>query len=332
MKTMKWLLRREFWEHKGAMFWAPIAVGAAMILFVTIGAVYGSTAGTFHENVVKVTVNGQTTTTTTQLPEAFHQLPAEKKQQGADMVAGGYMAAGVPLFLILAAVSFFYCLACLHDERRDRSILFWKSLPVSDTETVLSKMLTAILVAPLITMVLATFVSILLLLIVGTAFALKGVNLFGMVLSNPRFYLAPLQLLGMLPVYALWALPTIGWLLMVSAWAKSKVFLWAVGVPLITVVIMKMGNIMLGMGIDVQWIMQNVIARFLLGVVPGINLAISKVDKDLLMHDDMHQATFGAIFQQSWHTLGDPGVWIGAAAGAAMVFAAIRLRRWKDEG
>ncbi len=153
-----------------------------------------------------------------------------------------------------------------------------------------------------------------------------------MVLSNPKFYLAPLQLLGMLPVYALWALPTIGWLLMVSAWAKSKVFLWAVGVPVITMVIMKMGNVMLGMGIDLQWIMQNVIARFLLGVIPGINLAISKVDKDLLMENEMHNATFSTIFQQSWHTLGDPGVWIGAIVGAVMIFAAIRLRRWKDEG
>ena len=325
MNTMKWLLRREFWEHKGSMFWAPAIVGSLIVLFIASVMIYGAVLGEFNG---QLSVHGKTE----QITAMFNSLPMERKEHIADAAAMGYMGAAAPLLLMMSIIAFFYCLGALHDERRDRSILFWKSLPVSDTETVLSKMLTAILVAPLITMVLATFVSILLLLIVGTAFALKGVNLFGMVLSNPKFYLAPLQLLGMLPVYALWALPTIGWLLMVSAWAKSKVFLWAVGVPLITVVIMKMGNMMLGMGIDVQWIMQNVIARFLLGVVPGINLAISKVDKDLLMHDDMHQATFGAIFQQSWHTLGDPGVWIGAAAGAAMIFAAIRLRRWKDEG
>lgn len=334
MKTMKWLLRREFWEHKGAMFWAPIAVGAAMILFVTATIVYGTAAGTFDNSIhTRVTQDGKSTvvTTHTSASAEFNALPAEKKQQVANMVASGYLGAGAPLFLILAAVVFFYCLATLNDERRDRSILFWKSLPVSDSHTVLSKVLTAAIVAPLITIAAATFVSLLLLLIVGTGFAIKGINMFDLVLSNRALYLAPVQLLGMLPVYALWALPTIGWLLMVSAWARSKVFLWAVGVPVITVVIMKMGNAILGMGIDLQWIMHNVLARFLLGVVPGIHLALAKVDKQLLVNEQNH-AVFGDIFQQSWMSLGDPGVWIGAAAGAAMIFAAIRLRRWKDEG
>lgn len=68
-----------------------------------------------------------------------------------------------------------------------------------------------------------------LLLIVGIVFAVTGANLFGLILSNANFYLAPLRLIGLLPVYLVWALPTIGWLMMVSAWARSKVFLWAVG-------------------------------------------------------------------------------------------------------
>ena len=331
MKTMKWLLRREFWEHKGAMFWAPIVVGAAMILFVTATVLYGSTAGTFHQNVTVTTENGQTTTTTTDISSEFTKLTPEKKQEMANMVASGYMAAGAPLFLILAAVVFLYCLAALNDERRDRSILFWKSLPVSDAETVLSKVLTAAVVAPLITMAVATFVSLLLLLIVGAAFAIKGVNLFAPVLASPALYLAPLQLLGMLPVYVLWALPTIGWLLLVSAWAKSKVFLWAVGAPVITLIIIKWVNYLLGMGIDLQWFIHNVVARCLLGVIPGAYLGLAKVDKALLVNEQ-HNAVFGAIFQQSWLTLTQPAVWIGAVAGAAMIYAAIRMRRWKDEG
>ena len=333
MKTMNWLLRREFWEHKGAMFWAPIVVAAAMILFVTATVLYGTTAGKFDQSIhTRVTEDGKSTvvTTHTDTSALFNTMPAEKKQEIADMVANSYMAAGAPLLLILAAVVFFYCLAALSDERRDRSILFWKSLPVSDTETVLSKVLTAAIVAPLITIAVATFVSLLLLLIVGTAFAFKGVNLFGLVMSNPALYLAPLQFLGMLPVYALWALPTIGWLLMVSAWAKSKVFLWAVGVPVITLIIIKWVNYILGIGIDLQWFLHNVLARCLLGLIPGAYLGLAKVDKDLLVNEQ-HSAVFGAIFQQSWLTLTGPAVWIGAIAGAAMIYAAIRLRRWKDE-
>jgi ABC-2 type transport system permease protein len=332
MKTMKWLLRREFWEHKGAMFWAPVVVSALMVMFVTVSVVYSTAVGKFQNNITRVSENGHTTvTSSTSIGAAFNAMPEEKKQQLASTVADTYIIAGAPLFLILAAVIFFYCLSALNDERRDRSILFWKSLPVSDAETVLSKVLTAAVVAPLITIAVATFVSLLLLLIVGTAFAATGVNLFGMVLSNPALYLAPLQLLGMLPVYVLWAIPTIGWLLLVSAWAKSKVFLWAVGTPVITLVIIKWANYLLNMGIDLHWVIHNVVGRFLLGVIPGAYLGLAQVDKDLVINEQ-HVGMFGNVFKQSWLTLAQPGVWIAAIAGAAMIYGAIRLRRWKDEG
>jgi len=330
MKTMKWLLRREFWENKGSMFWAPIVVGALMTLFVAASVMYSASAGQFHK-VSRVTVNGQTTSTSKSMGAAFNALSADEQQKVADLVASGYLAAAAPLFLMLAAVVFFYCLGALYEERRDRSILFWKSLPVSDAQAVLAKVLTAALVAPLITIAIGTFVSLLLLLIVGTVFAFYGINLFGLVLSNSTLYLAPLQLLGLLPVYALWALPTIGWLLLVSAWARSKVFLWAVGTPVITVVVIKWADYLLNLGIDLNWIMHNVIARCLLGVIPGAYLGLANVGKEQLANGE-HPALIGAVFKHSWMTLGSPGLWIGVIAGAAMIYAAIRLRRWKDEG
>ncbi|MES2319911.1 MAG: hypothetical protein V4631_20720 [Pseudomonadota bacterium] len=330
MKTMKWLLRREFWEHKGMMFWAPIVVASLMLLFVSASTLWAATSGNWQNKYTHTTIDGKTTTTVSSAGSAFNDLPAEKVQQAGEMVANGYLMAAAPLFLMLAVVVFFYCLGCLSDERRDRSILFWKSLPVSDTETVLSKVVTAALVAPLITIAVGTFVSLLLLLVVGTGLASTGVNMFGPVLSNSAFYMAPLQLLGLLPVYVLWALPTIGWLMMVSAWAKSKVFLWAVGTPLLTVAIVKWADVLLHLGIDMQWFLHDVISRGLLGLIPGIWLPMTKVDADLLVNHNT--AVIGNVFTQSWMTLATPNVWIGAAAGAAMIFAAIRLRRWKDEG
>ena len=324
MKTMKWLLRREFWENKGSMFWAPIVVGTLMVLFVAVSALYGSTSGKF-ENHVTVTVDGHSTTTTTK----FEGMPAEKRMQMADSVASIYPGLAAPLYLLMAVVAFFYCLGALSEERRDRSILFWKSLPISDGQTVLSKVVTAALVAPLITIAAGTFVSVLLLLIAGTALAFQGVNMFALVLSNAEFYLAPLKVLGMLPVYVLWALPTIGWLLMVSAWAKSKVFLWAVGTPLIAVIIVKWVNFTLGIGLNIDWFIHNIVARGLVGLVPGTWLA--HTDHALLMNQN-HSIAMSGIFTQSWLTLAGPSVWVGAIAGAAMIFAAIRLRRWKDEG
>jgi ABC-2 type transport system permease protein len=334
MKTMKWLLRREFWENKGSMFWAPIVVGALMIVLIGGAVVYGATLGNFHNEVTRVHEDGKVTvvsSTHRSISEAYQSLPAEKRKEAGEMISSSYLAISAPLFLALSVISFFYCLGALNEERRDRSILFWKSLPISDAHTVLSKVITATLVAPLITIAVATFVSLLLLLIVGVSAAFHGINMFGEVLSNGNFYLAPFQLLGMLPVYALWALPTIGWLLMVSAWARNKVFLWAVGTPLITVLIIKWADFLLGAGIKIDWVMHNIVARGLLGLIPGGWLPDAKVDPSL-MTNGQNTAVIGEVFKQSWLTLTGPSIWIGAIAGAAMIVVAIRLRRWKDEG
>jgi len=324
MKTMKWLLRREFWEHKGALMWAPVVVGGLIVFFFGGMILYGMSMGEFNGHV---TVNGKMADISTM----FANLTAAKKEEIAGTVANLYMSASVPLFMMLSVIAFFYCLGAMFEERRDRSILFWKSLPISDTETVLSKVITAALVAPLITIAVGTFISLFLLILVGVMFAFQGVNMFGLVLSNADFYLMPLRLIGLLPVYVLWALPTIGWLMMVSAWAKSKVFLWAVGTPIIAVIVVKWANYVTGAGINIDWLVQNVISRGLVGLVPGVWLPLANVDVHS-MTDGHNTAVMSEVFTHSWMTLGTPAAWFGAAAGAAMIFAAIRLRRWKDEG
>ncbi|MEJ7805962.1 MAG: hypothetical protein WKG03_08595, partial [Telluria sp.] len=259
MNTMKWLLRREFWEHKGAMFWAPLVAAALLFCLLSGTVLYGAAQGEFKRELsVKLSSKGDQTTV---IQSGLGNVPHEAKVQIAEVAANAYIALAAPLFIMLAVVSFFYCLAALHEERRDRSILFWKSLPVSDAQTVLSKVLTAGIVAPLITIAVGVFLSVLTLFVVASVAAFEGVNLFGMVLSNPNFYLVPLALLGLLPVYLVWALPTIGWLLMVSSWAKSKVFLWAVGAPLLLVGMLKWANYILGFGIRMEWVAENVIAR-----------------------------------------------------------------------
>jgi ABC-2 type transport system permease protein len=327
MKTMKWLLRREFWENKGSMMWAPLVVGALMVVFVALSTAYGAATGKFDKHT-SYSMDGKTTVTNT---VKFSSIPDEAKLEMADKVADMYVLTAAPLYLMLSVIVFFYCLGALYEERRDRSILFWKSLPVSDGQTVLSKVATAALVAPLITIAIGTFVSMLFMLIVGIGMATQGVNMFALVLGNGNFYLAPLRVLAMLPVYVLWALPTIGWLLMVSAWARSKVFLWAVGTPLIAIIVVKWVNYMLGGGININWFIQNVVARALLGLFPGSWFVGDKLNQQAFTHGD-HAGNFGTVFTHSWMTLTGPSVWLGAIAGAAMIFAAMRLRRWKDEG
>ena len=324
MNTMKWLLRREFWEHKGALMWAPVVVGTLMVLLISSIAALGISQGKLGDSV---TVNGEHVSATAMIK----QLPPEKLQYISDAVAGAYMGLAAPLLMVMAIVVFFYCLACLGDERRDRSILFWKSLPVSDSETVLSKVIIAAFVAPLITIAVAFVVSLLTMLIIGAVLAFNGINLFGAILSNTDFYLMPLRVIGLLPVYILWALPTIGWLMMVSAWAKSKAFLWAVGAPIIAVIMIKWAQFLLGVNLDVHGFVYHVISRGLVGLVPGVWLPLTEMNPRLLM-DASGNLSAGLVFEQSYLSLTHPSAWIGALAGATMIFAAMRLRRWKDEG
>jgi ABC-2 type transport system permease protein len=329
MKTMKWLLRREFWENKGSFFWAPAIIAVVMLTLMGATLAYGAAT---HGLMGTTVINGHAVSKAAMI----NSLPLAARVNIADIIANTYLAAAAPLFGVLPVVAFFYCLSALYDDRRDRSILFWKSLPVSDQMTVLSKVLTAVCVAPVITIAVGTAASLLMVFVGLTAASLSGLHLFGLLLSDSDFYLAPLRLLGLVPVYVLWAIPTVGWLLMVSAWARSKVFLWAVGIPLLAVALAKWLNFLAAQymngGFDVNWFAHNVVMRGLAGLVPGIWLPFSKVSKEALFNEGQRTVSAGGVFTESWMTLMQPDVWIGVAVGAAMIFAAMRLRRWRDEG
>jgi ABC-2 type transport system permease protein len=321
MNTMKWLLKREFWEHKGGFFWAPIVVAVIMALVSAATIIFVFTTGIEFNAIVK---NGN----------VIH-LPMEKLSEsqildGVHKAADGYIGYGGLLVVVLSFVVFFYCLSALFDERKDRSVLFWKSLPVTDSATVLSKVIVALVVAPAITIIVATILGLFLLLTFGLAALTIKHNLFGVMLTTPEFYYSPLKVVALMPVYALWALPTVGWLLMVGAWARSKPFLWAVGLPLLTGGMVSWANKMFSLGLSLDWFWLNIIGRGLLSIVPGSWFAIGETDPRLSV--SMKSIETSSLLAQSWQQLATPNLWIGVAIGAAMIYAAIRLRRWKDEG
>ncbi|USX24929.1 hypothetical protein NHH73_20240 [Oxalobacteraceae bacterium OTU3CINTB1] len=316
MKTMKWLIKREMWEHKGMLVWAP-AVIAALV------AVLALVAASFDKNI---SINGDGS------PSQILSVTLEGKvrTQVVETMAQAYMASSAPVLLVLGVLVFFYCLGALHDERRDRSLLFWKSLPVSDAMTVLSKVLLAAVVAPLITLGIGFVLSLLILLIGAFLLLTHGTNVFGELLVTPDLYLTPLRMLGLLPLYVMWALPTVGWLLMVSSMARSKVFLWAVGTPLVTALLLLWAEKAMHIGIDSAWFVSNIVCRLLLSVVPGAWLLFD--DARVLTEGVPHRLPVPQIFGESWATLGNANVWIGVAAGAAMIAVAIWMRRRREEG
>lgn len=329
MNTMKWLIRREFWENKGGFIWAPLI--AALIMVVLVGGVvgYGVASGKMGGNNISIQVDGEEVHNA----RVADVVTPEKRADMARMVANNYIATGAPILVILPIVAFFYCLSSLYDDRRDRSILFWKSLPVSDTDTVVSKLATVLVAAPLIAIAIASATAALIVIIGNMAASTVGLGILGPLLTNANFYLAPLYLVAVLPVYILWALPTVGWLMLVSSWAKSKVFLWAVGVPLMAAVLLKWLDFLLGMSagvtINADWIINNVLEAILLGLVPGTWFADAG---SALPQPGPAGVPLLPMVRYSWSTLARPDLWAGVVAGVAMIAGAIRLRRWRDEG
>ena len=320
VNTMKWLIKREFWEHKGGFFWAPIVVGAILVCLFILPAMIGlfSGGGVFQVNGISITA-------------LVSDMAVADKERLGQTIADRYLGASAPLFAVLAFVGFFYSLNTLFDERKDRSILFWKSLPISDSKTVLAKVFFVLGIAPVIAVICAVILSLTVLFLAGILAMSKGINLLGYVLSNPSFYAGPVYLFAMIPIYLLWALPTVGWLLLVGAWAKGKPIVWAVGAPILAVGLIAWVNKIFELGWDTNWLWSNIIVRGLFSILPGSWLSSSS---DGL---NPHAQNIGSnsseiMFTQALQQLGTANLWIGVFVGAAFIYAAIRVRRWKDEG
>jgi ABC-2 type transport system permease protein len=269
-----WSLRREFWEYR-SLYLAPLAVGALMVfafLITTIGRAM-SIANLERRQAVL------------QEPYTF--------------AAGAIMAAG---FL----VAIFFSFDTLYAERRDRSILFWKSLPVSDRTAVLAKALVPIVIMPLFTFAV-TIIAEWLMMVMSTA-ALLGSGLTVATLWRQVSASQMGLLYHLVTVHMLWHAPIYAWFLLVSAWARRTPFLWAILPP---IVIGFLEKIAFNTTYFVRWVGWRLSGPQDYGfeTPPGHHL----------MHV-MRQFELGNF-------LLTPGLWFGLAFTALFLAAAIRLRR-----
>ena len=320
MNTFGWLVKREYWEHKGGFFWTPVWISGVMLLITVLGIVVAESAAS------RVQINGA-------IPwnEIAARLSAGEYAHAGTGLDVAYVALASVLCIGLFFVLFFYLLGALYDDRRDRSVLFWKSLPVSDTSTVLSKVAAAVLLAPLIAFLISTIAYVALLVIVGIWALLHGVNALQAIGASHTIGLF-WRLLLTIPVDALVALPTVGWLLFWSAFARSKPFLWAVLVPLFAVIANGFVGLMGLPHFDKDFLFKEVISRLLFGIFPGWWLD----DGNPGLHDVKHMfrgEDMLEIFSPGhvYGLLATPGVWIGALAGVALIATAVWLRRSRIE-
>lgn len=326
------LLKREFWEHKGGFFWSPIWAGGISLLLTAMAAITGEVMLRRARDLGEgVNVNGSHMTINgLDLGMLTSKMSPEDMRQLGGAVNASLLVSSLWPFIAMTFVVFFYCLGALYDERKDRSVLFWKSLPLSDRETVLSKVASAAVVAPVIASVVALLTMFGFLLLSSLLVLAHGGNPVQLLWGPGSPLSIAAQFIAAIPVYALWSLPTVGWLLLCSAWARSKPFLWALMIPVFAGVIVSWFDIMQVFDLQSTWFWKNVVARVLLGTVPGSWFNVAHFDAV-----DVHgPEAFSQVvnLQAMYSVLLTPQLWLGVLAGAAMIFAAIRLRRWRDEG
>ncbi len=322
-----WLLRREHWESRRGFFWAQFW-GAAALLIVTILGIIAVEALRMRAGVDGADVS--TGLTRLLVNAKAHDYGTVNQILGFNMLIFGGIAS-----IIFSFVVFFYLLGALYDDRRDRSILFWKSLPVSDTTTVISKIIAALVLAPLLAtgVVLAGFV---VWQVIASLWLLAhGVNPLVLIWAHGAPYAVWLHFLVAIPVNAVWALPTVGWLLFWSAAVRSKPFLWAVVTPILAAVL-NWWIALLGLPhIGSEFFLKNLLARPLFSVIPGTWIG-SEDMQQFAARFQTHSADYtfnGAIYDYGAiaHAFARPDMWIGAAAGIVLIGVAIWFRRWRDE-
>jgi ABC-2 type transport system permease protein len=283
-RPMYWSVRRELWENR-FLYLAPMVVAAISLFGAFVSVVY--------------------------MPMKMRALPAGDAVRLHALVTRPFDMAPAPIMLATLMVGVFYSLDALYGERRDRSILFWKSLPVSDRTAVLSKASIPLIVLPLIAFTLSVIVQRVLLLLGTFIFlgnGLKPATLW----SEFQFVEGSLMMLYGLGVHALWYAPIYGWLLLVSAWAKRVPLLWAV-MPLMIVSAVEM------LAFNTKSFMRMLQYR-----VTG---AMTEAFAFRPVKGSSHPEIDGI---QPGNFLTRPGLWVGLAFAALCIAAAVRLRRDRE--
>jgi len=226
MNTFQALVKREFLDGKNGYLHVPLILAGIALLLVLLSSFGLGTVTNFELGDAEFR----------NLSEAMNRGLVEKPDELPAIVALGYWAMSLLAWVAFPFVIFFSLLGALYEERRDRTILFWKSMPVSDWQEVLAKFLTPILVAPLIfiavTIVLQLAIALVLSVVLVVQHGPVGV-LWPLGLMVSGWTMALIQYL----MWILWAAPVLAWVLLVSAFAPRMPFLWVVLPPFVLIAI-----------------------------------------------------------------------------------------------
>jgi ABC-2 type transport system permease protein len=279
-RRLYWSVRRELWENR-AIYIAPLAVAALILVAFLIGAIHP--------------------------PIKMRDTMAFDPVQHQDLVEQPYTFAAFLLMGTTLIVAMFYCLEALYSERRDRSILFWKSLPVSDLTTVLAKLSIPLVILPLATFAITIVTQWIMLMISSALMLARGQSVAALWSHLPLFQMSLMLLFHVVAIHGLQFAPVYSWVLLVSSWARRAPLLWAVLPPL-------------AIGVAEKIAFNTSHFAALLGYLLGGGPEIVTGKMEML---PLTPLAVGEFFI-------NPGLWIGLAVAAAFLAAAVRLRRYRE--
>jgi ABC-2 type transport system permease protein len=279
-RRLYWSVRRELWEYR-SIYLAPLAVAALLLIAYLFSVIRGV-------NFVITTTSGT------------HQVSDQTP----------YTFAAFVLMGISFIVTIFYCLDTLYGERRDRSILFWKSLPVSDLTAVLGKATIPLLILPLITFVLTIVTQWIMLLMSSAVMLASGRSVATLWHDLPLFQMSMMLLFHLVAIHGLQFAPVYCWLLLVSAWAPRAPLLWAVLPPL-------------GIGVAEKIAFNTTHFAHLMHYLLGGGPETVPFTAGRMEMAPLTLVAVGRFFSNS-------GLWVGLAVAAAFLAAAVRVRRSRE--
>ncbi|HEX4648201.1 MAG TPA: hypothetical protein VH111_05215 [Steroidobacteraceae bacterium] len=283
LDTVVALVRRELWEHR-SLWISALVVEGLLAISLLVGRINAD------------------------IPEEVFT-----PQQRVAIFTIVQWALAQPLFLVASIVLSFYLLDCLYAERKDRSILFWKSLPLSDELVVASKFLVAVVIVPLGVFVLASVAD----LVFAAILALRTPGALSW--STYEWLRTELVLLVECALGVLWYAPIAGALLLFSAWIRRNPIVWASLVPVVAPIIERVA-----LGTHYIWNFERYRAN-------GI---WQKLLTGPDVFSNFHKLPPVGVVLETLNFRGaflDIDLWLGVAAALALAYAAARVRRYRDD-
>jgi ABC-2 type transport system permease protein len=319
MNQFTTLLRREFWEHRNVFLFVPLGLSAFLVLMMTL-SLFVMNMDAHNDSELNISTQGQGDSSyesdwserdTALVRDIYiHKIRelADADPEHRQQVMNKFLVMlSAPVRTVLLFVIFFYLLGSLYDERKDQSVMFWKSMPVSDFKEVGSKLVSGLMVAPLIALACIAVTDICALSMGSILAALADTSIWSVIWSpaNLIYHWFSMALYFLMQV--IWLFPVFAWIVFVSAFARSIPLLWVFGIPIAIMIAEKVL-------FSVSWFSQ-----FIANHMKPVG--------------QLSMQSFSEYSLQTWQLaemFTDIELWVGIVAGALLIYGAVWKRGRSD--